>query len=97
MEDKKENLLTSGKEVNDNNNDNNNISSAVNETEIEVKEKLEAKEAELMRLIADPKIMRAYRAIRSDIYGVKERYQVSKKEKQKKKAKRRMAKKSRRG
>lgn len=52
--------------------------------------------AELMGLMADPKIMKAYRAIRRDIYGVGERRPVSKKEKKKKKAKRRMAKKSKR-
>ena len=55
----------------------------------------ELKEAELMMsLISDPKVMKAYRDIRSDIYGVSERRQVSKKEKKKKKAKRRMVKKS---
>lgn len=52
--------------------------------------------AELMSLMADPKIMKAYRAIRKDIYGVCERHPVSQKEKKKKKAKRRMAKKSKR-
>lgn len=53
--------------------------------------------SELMGLMADPKIMmKAYRAIRRDIYGVGERRPVSKKEKKKKKAKRRMAKKSKR-
>lgn len=50
----------------------------------------------MMSVISDPKIMRAYRAIRSDVYGVGERRQVSQKEKKKKKAKRRMAKKSKR-
>ena len=58
--------------------------------------RLKAQEAELMSMISDPKVMKAYRAIRRDIYGVGERRQVSKKEKQKKKAKRRMAKKSKR-
>lgn len=58
--------------------------------------RLKAQEAELMGMISDPKVMKAYRAIRRDIYGVGERRQVSKKEKQKKKAKRRMAKKSKR-
>lgn len=48
----------------------------------------------LMSLASDPKIIKAYRSIRSDIYGIGERRAVSKKEKQKKKAKRRMAKKS---
>lgn len=59
-------------------------------------QKLKAQEAELMNLFADPKIMKAYKNIRRDIYGVGERRQVTQKEKKKKKAKRRMAKKSRR-
>ena len=50
----------------------------------------------MMNMFSDPKIMKAYRDIRSDIYGVGERRQVTKKEKKKKKAKRRMTKKSRR-
>jgi hypothetical protein len=54
------------------------------------------KAQELMRLISDPNILKAYRDIRSDVYG-KKRTQVSKKDVKKKKAKRRMAKKSRRG
>ena len=45
----------------------------------------------LMRLASDSKINKAYR---NYIYGIGERRAVSKKEKQKKKAKRRMAKKS---
>ena len=52
--------------------------------------------ANMMSAISDPKIMKAYRAIRKDVYGVGERRPVSQKEKKKKKAKRRMAKKSRR-
>jgi TRAP-type C4-dicarboxylate transport system substrate-binding protein len=59
-------------------------------------QKLKAQEAELMNLFADPKIMKAYKNIRRDIYGVGERRQVTQKEKKKKKAKRRMAKKSKR-
>lgn len=59
-------------------------------------QKLKAQEAELMSMISDPKIMKAYKNIRRDIYGVGERRQVTQKEKKKKKAKRRMAKKSRR-
>ena len=47
---------------------------------------------ELMNLLSDPNVMRAYRAARR----VGERRQVSKKENKKKKAKRRMAKKSKR-
>ena len=56
--------------------------------------KLKAQEAELMSLMSHTRFMKAYRAIRSDIYGVSERRQMSKKEKKKKKAKRRMVKKS---
>jgi TRAP-type C4-dicarboxylate transport system substrate-binding protein len=59
-------------------------------------QKLKAKQAELMGLISDPKVMKAYRAVRRDVYGVGERRKVSQKEKKKKKAKRRMAKKSKR-
>jgi hypothetical protein len=62
-------------------------------------QRLKAHEAELtnmLSLISDPKVMKAYRAIRSDVYGVGERRQVSQKEKKKKKAKRRMTKKSKR-
>lgn len=58
--------------------------------------RLKAQEAELMSMISDPKVMKAYRAIRRDVYGVGERRQVSQKEKKKKKAKRRMTKKSKR-
>ena len=47
---------------------------------------------ELMNLLSDPNVLRAYRAARR----VGERRQVSKKENKKKKAKRRMAKKSKR-
>lgn len=56
----------------------------------------EAQAQMLMSLASDPKILKAYRYIRSDIYGIGERRSVSKKERQKKKAKRRMAKKSKR-
>ena len=59
-------------------------------------EEAAAKAQELMRLISDPNVLRAYRGIRSDVYG-KKRQQVSKKDTKRKKAKRRMAKKSRRG
>jgi hypothetical protein len=59
-------------------------------------EEATAKAQELMRLISDPNVLKAYRNIRSDVYG-KKRTQVSKKDVKKKKAKRRMAKKSRRG
>ena len=54
--------------------------------------KLKEQQAELMRLIADPNVMKAYRASRH----VGERRKVTQKEKKKKKAKRRMAKKSKR-
>ena len=89
MEDNKENMMTSTLSE-----DNDIVSNGTENSEAINKD---PDAGELMRLIADPKIMRAYRAIRSDIYGMKERHQVSKKEKQKKKAKRRMSKKSRRG
>lgn len=59
-------------------------------------QKLKAQQAELMGLMANQKVMKAYRSIRRDIYGVVERRPVSQKEKKKKKAKRRMVKKSKR-
>ena len=59
-------------------------------------EEAAAKAQELMRLMSDPNVLKAYRNIRGDVYG-KKRQQVSKKDNKKKKAKRRMAKKSRRG
>ena len=65
-------------------------------TETVSDEEATAKAQELMRLISDPNVLKAYRNIRSDVYG-KKRPQVSKKDVKKKKAKRRMAKKSRRG
>ena len=54
------------------------------------------KAQELMRLISDPNVLKAYRNIRIDVYG-KKLPQVSKKDTKKKNAKLRMAKKSRRG
>ena len=69
------------------------IQSFENDSDVQ---RLKAQEAELMSMISDPKVMKAYRAIRRDVYGVGERRQVSQKEKKKKKAKRRMAKKSKR-
>ena len=57
-------------------------------------EEAAAKAQELMEIISDPKVLRAYRNVRNDIYGIGERKQVSQKEKKKKKAKRRMTKKS---
>lgn len=59
-------------------------------------QKLKEQEAELMRLISDQKVMRSYRAVRNELFGIGERRQVSKAERKKKKAKRRMAKKSKR-
>lgn len=60
-------------------------------------EEAAAKAQELMRLISDPKVLRAYQDIRSDFYGKRNQVrQVSKKDAKKKKAKRRMAKKSKR-
>ena len=72
--------------------------SAVDSTETSAMsdEEAAAKAQELMRLMSDPNILKAYRNIRGDVYG-KKRQQVSKKDAKKKKAKRRMAKKSRRG
>lgn len=57
-------------------------------------EEAKAKAQELMEMFSDPKVLQAYRNIRKDIYGVGERKKVSQKDKKKKKAKRRMAKKS---
>ena len=65
-------------------------------TEAVSDEEAAAKAQELMQLISDPNVLKAYRNIRSDVYG-KKQTQVSKKDAKKKKAKRRMAKKSRRG
>ena len=62
-------------------------------------EEAASKAQELMRLISDPKVLRAYQDIRSDFYGKRKRNQVrqvSKKDAKKKKTKRRMAKKSKR-
>ena len=67
------------------------IQSFENDSDVQ---RLKAQEAELMSIISDPKVLRAYRNVRKDIYGIGERKQVSQKEKKKKKAKRRMAKKS---
>jgi hypothetical protein len=55
-------------------------------------QKLKVQQDELMRLMANPKVLKAYKDARS----VGERRPVSQKEKKKKNAKRRMAKKSRR-
>ena len=54
--------------------------------------RLKEHEAELMRLLADPIVLKSYKKAKR----VGERRQVTQKEKKKKKAKRRMAKKSRR-
>ena len=72
------------------------VESTDTSTESVSDEEAAAKAQELMRLISDPNVLKAYRNIRSDVYG-KKRPQVSKKDTKKKKAKRRMAKKSRRG
>ena len=58
--------------------------------------KLKEEQAELMRLMADYRVMSSYKKVRNYIYGVGNRKPVSKKEKKKKKAKRRMAKQSKR-
>lgn len=72
---------------------------AVNETDSNVMtseenrdDEAEKKARELMEMISDPNVLRAYRAIRNS----NGRRVVSKEERKKKKAKRRMAKKSRR-
>ena len=54
--------------------------------------RLKEHEAELMRLLSDPSVLKSYKKAKR----VGERRQVTQKEKKKKKAKRRMAKKSRR-
>ena len=56
--------------------------------------KLKEQQAELMRLMDDYRVMRSYKRVVNDMYGVGNRKPVSKKEKKKKKAKRRMAKQS---
>ena len=58
--------------------------------------KLKEQQAELMRLMDDYRVMRSYKKVVNDIYGVGNRKPISKKEKKKKKAKRRMAKQSKR-
>ena len=58
--------------------------------------KLKEQQAELMRLMDDYRVMRSYKRVVNDMYGVGNRKPVSKKEKKKKKAKRRMAKQSKR-
>ena len=58
--------------------------------------KLKEQQAELMRLMDDYRVMRSYKMVVNDMYGVGNRKPVSKKEKKKKKAKRRMAKQSKR-
>ena len=58
--------------------------------------KLKEQQAELMRLMDDYRVMRSYKSVVNDMYGVGIRKPISKKEKKKKKAKRRMAKQSKR-
>ena len=58
--------------------------------------RLKAQEAELMRLVSDPKVMKSYKDASRRVLGVGERRPLSKKEIKKKKAKRRMSKKSKR-
>lgn len=79
--------------------DNNNQNDEVNAIKAEVKqlsEELEMKSQELMNMISDPRVMRSYQAVRNDLFGIGERKPMTKAEKKKKKAKRRMAKKSKR-
>lgn len=72
------------------------VNGAVTEEVKELSEELQMKSQELLSLVSDPRVMRAYRSVRNDLFGIGERRQVSKAEKKKKKAKRRMAKKSKR-
>lgn len=72
------------------------INDAVKEEVKELSEDLQMKSQELLSLVSDPRVMRSYRSVRNDLFGIGERRQVSKAEKKKKKAKRRMAKKSKR-
>lgn len=72
------------------------INDAVKEEVKELSEELQMKSQELLSLVSDPRVMRSYRSVRNDLFGIGERRQVSKAEKKKKKAKRRMAKKSKR-
>lgn len=88
MEDKKvdEGLLVEANEQVD--------AAVVSETDSNVEQDDSAGKAqELMDLLSDPEFLRAYKKSRPDIYG---RRVVSKEERKKKKAKRRMANKSRR-
>lgn len=72
------------------------INDAVKAEVKELSEELQMKSQELLSLVSDPRVMRSYRSVRNDLFGIGERRQVSKAEKKKKKAKRRMAKKSKR-
>lgn len=72
------------------------VNDAVKDEVKELSEELQMKSQELLSLVSDPRVMRAYRSVRNDLFGIGERRQVSKAEKKKKKAKRRMAKKSKR-
>lgn len=72
------------------------VNDAVKEEALQLADEIESKSQELIRLISDQRVMRAYRSVRNDLFGIGERRQVSKAEKKKKKAKRRMVKKSKR-
>ena len=72
------------------------VNDAVKAEVKELSEELQMKSQELLSLVSDPRVMRSYRSVRNDLFGIGERRQVSKAEKKKKKAKRRMAKKSKR-
>ena len=79
--------------------DSNNQNDEVNAVKAEVQqlsEELEMKSQELLNIISDPRVMNSYRAVRNDLFGIGERKPMTKAEKKKKKAKRRMAKKSKR-
>ena len=70
----------------------NEIDSNATTTEENQDNEAEKKARELLEMISDPNVLRAYRAIRNS----NGRRTISKEERKKKKAKRRMAKKSRR-
>lgn len=72
------------------------VNDAVKEEVKELSEELQIKSQELLSLVSDPRVMRDYRTVRNTYFGIGERRHVSKAEKKKKKAKRRMAKKSKR-
>jgi hypothetical protein len=88
--------MENDKNIIENNSKPEEINDTVTEEVNELSEELQMKSQELLSLFSDPRVMRAYRTVRNDLFGIGERRQVSKAEKKKKKAKRRMAKQSKR-